>query len=128
MKHIGDVIWFCESWTDRIVCGVISNIILEKEYYEVEGNVYRFGGEKSFIGTCPVAFDNYWETEEEARFAITQRNKKRIEKYKSEIVTVQDLVNFPLINNFGSEEYTDYEAIQAYKERATELGFVLQEE
>ena len=128
MKHIGDVIWFCESWTDRIVCGVISNIILEKEYYEVEGNVYRFGDEKSFIGTCPVPFDNYWETEEEARFAITQRNKKRIEKYKSEIATVQDLVNFPLVNNFGCEEYTDYEAIQAYKERATELGFVLQEE
>lgn len=43
--------------------------------------------------------------------------------YKESIKTVEDLINFPLSHCFCGEEYTEYEVIAAYKERAKEFGF-----
>ena len=58
---------------------------------------------------------------------LLQRLKRKIKKivdgYKSEITDIASLVAFPLTHPFGAEEYTNYEAISAYKERAKELGF-----
>ena len=44
-----------------------------------------------------------------------------INKYKSEIKNLEDLLRFPLKHCFCGEEYTDYEALSAYKARVTEL-------
>lgn len=54
---------------------------------------------------------------------LKKENQKRVDNYKAEITDIASLVVFPLSHTFGAEEYTDYEAIRAYKERARELGF-----
>lgn len=46
--------------------------------------------------------------------------------YKAEITDLESLIAFPLEHNVGQcDEYTDYEAIRAYKERTAELGLVI---
>lgn len=62
-------------------------------------------------------------TKHEAIEAIKKANQKIVDDYKKEITDIASLVVFPLSHTFYAEEYTDYEAIRAYKERAKELGF-----
>ena len=42
-------------------------------------------------------------------------------KYKREIKNLNDLLQFPLHHCFCGDEYTDWEAVEAYKTRVKEL-------
>ena len=122
---INQKVWFKEScWTERIVCGFVSEITKpsDNENYmiEIKGKSYL---EDSFIGTTHRSPDNLFATKEEAIAAAKKENQKRVDNYKAEITDIASLVAFPLSHTFYAEEYTDYEAIRAYKERARELGF-----
>ena len=79
--------------------------------------------EDSFIGTTHQSPNNLFTTEEEAIAAVEEENRKIVDDYKAEIADIASLVAFPITHPFGMEEYTDYEAIRAYRERAKELGF-----
>lgn len=122
--EINQKVWFKESWTERIVCGFVNVIVKnpDNEGYiiEIKGASYL---EDSFIGITHQSPDNLFKTKEEAIAAVKKENQKRVDKYKTEITDVASLVAFPLSHPFGAEEYTNYEAIRAYKERAKELGF-----
>lgn len=121
---IGQKVWFKESWTERIVCGFVNEITKrsDNEDYiiEIKGKSYS---EDSFIGTTHQSPDNLFATKEEAIVAAKKESQKRVDDYKAEIADIASLVAFPLSHTFYAEEYTDYEAIRAYKERAKELGF-----
>lgn len=121
---INQKVWFKEHWTERIVCGFVSEITKrsDNEDYiiEIKGKSYS---EDSFIGTTHQSPNNLFVTKEEAIAVTKKANQKRVDNYKAEITDIASLVTFPLSHTFYAEEYTDYEAIKAYKERAKELGF-----
>lgn len=121
---INQKVWFKESWTERIVCGFVSEITRradnEEHIIKVKGKSYL---EDSFIGITHQLPDNLFATKEEAIAAAKQESQEWVDNYKAEITDIASLVAFPLSHTFYAEEYTDYEAIRAYKERAKELGF-----
>lgn len=129
MININDIkinqkVWFKETWTERIVCGFVSEIT---RHSDNEGHIIKVKGksylEDSFIGITHQSPDNLFVTKEEAIAAAKQESQDWVDDYKKEITDIASLVAFPLSHTFYAEEYTDYEAIRAYKERAKELGF-----
>lgn len=129
MININDIkinqkVWFKETWTERIVCGFVSEIT---RHSDNEGHIIKVKGksylEDSFIGITHQSPDNLFVTKEEAIAAAKQESQDWVDDYKNEITDIASLVAFPLSHTFYAEEYTDYEAIRAYKERAKELGF-----
>lgn len=125
---INQKVWFKESWTERIVCGFVSEITRradnEEHIIKIKGKSYL---EDSFIGITHQSPDNLFVTKEEAIAAAKQESQDWVDDYKKEITDIASLVAFPLSHTFYAEEYTDYEAIRAYKERAKELGFEIQD-
>lgn len=121
---INQKVWFKESWTERIVCGFVSEITRradnEEHIIKVKGKSYL---EDSFIGITHQLPDNLFATKEEAIAAAKKESQEWVDNYKAEITDIASLVAFPLSHTFYAEEYTDYEAIKAYRERAKELGF-----
>lgn len=121
---IGQKVWFKEHWTERIVCGFVTKVErhLSNENYivEINGSSHL---KDSFLGTTHQSPNNLFTTEEEAIAAVEEENQKIVDDYKTEITDIASLVAFPLLHPFGAEEYTNYEAIRAYKERTKELGF-----
>lgn len=131
MININDIkinqkVWFKESWTERIVCGFVSEITRhsdnEEHIIKVKGKSYL---EDSFIGITHQSPNNLFTTKEEAIAAAKKESQDWVDDYKKEITDIASLVAFPLSHTFYAEEYTDYEAIRAYRERAKELGFVI---
>lgn len=121
---INQKVWFKESWTERIVCGFVSEITRhsdnEEHIIKVKGKSYL---EDSFIGITHQLPNNLFTTKEEAIAAAKKESQDWVDDYKKEITDIASLVAFPLSHTFYAEEYTDYEAIRAYRERAKELGF-----
>lgn len=121
---INQKVWFKESWTERIVCGFVSEITRhsdnEEHIIKVKGKSYL---EDSFIGITHQSPNNLFTTKEEAIAAAKKESQDWVDDYKKEITDIASLVAFPLSHTFYAEEYTDYEAIRAYRERAKELGF-----
>jgi hypothetical protein len=120
---IGQKVWYQEHWSQMIVWGKVTNITKfdNNEYgIEVTGEFHEEG---SFVGTTTQPLDNLYATKYEAIEAIRKSRQAWVDTYKKEITDIASLVAFPLLHSFGAEEYTNYEAIRAYKERAKELGF-----
>lgn len=117
--EINQKVWFKESWTERIVCGFITGIERhlsnENHMIEIEGNPQC---KDSFIGATFRVPNDLFKTKEEAIAAV----EEEVDNYKAEITDVASLVAFPITHPFGN-----YEVIRAYKERAKELGFEIQD-
>lgn len=123
---IGDIAYFQEFWSGAIEkCKI-------KEISEQDGNVLAEvksiasvdrNGEKicDTYGTSTRLLDHLFATHQEA-FADADRNFANIKsKYLNEIKDLEDLLRFPMEHCFNGEEYTEYEAIAAYKQRVKEL-------
>lgn len=120
--EIGQKVWFQEHWSQMIVWGKVTEIKKpDNDDYviEVKGDVCD---NESAPGTTFQPLNNLFATKDDAIAAIEKENQKIVDCYKSEITDLASLVAFPLTHPFGTEEYTNYEAIRAYKERAKELG------
>ena len=120
---IGQKVWFKEYWSQMIVWGRVTEIKKpDNDDYviEVKGDVCD---NESAPGTTFQPLNNLFATKDDAIATIEKENQKIVDGYKSEITDIASLVAFPLTHPFGAEEYTNYEAISAYKERAKELGF-----
>lgn len=74
-------------------------------------------------GNSGIKTEDIFETYTEAFNERDKRTDNRIQSYLDRINSTNDLVKLPLLYNFGCEEYTYYEAIEAYKLKAKELGF-----
>ena len=120
---IGQKVWYQEHWSQMIVWGKVTKITKfdnNEDGIEVTGEFHEEG---SFVGTTTQPLNNLFATKYEAIQAIKKARQQIVDDYKAEITYIASLVAFPLSHPFGAEEYTNYEAIRAYKERARELGF-----
>ena len=116
---IGQKVWYQEYWSQMIVWGKVTKITKfdnNEDGIEVTGEVYE---KESAAGTTTQPLNNLFATKHEA----IEANQEWVDEYKKEITDIASLVAFPLSHTFYAEEYTDYEAIRAYRERAKELGF-----
>jgi uncharacterized protein YukE len=80
-------------------------------------------GEKTigFPGKTAGMIDRIYATAAEAYEAKYERYNSKVKEYCDSIHTLEDLLNFPVKHPFGSEEYTDDAAMEAYKIRCKEL-------
>lgn len=112
---IGDIVYCNTTYRTAEKCEITSEVktLFKTECYL---NVKSISG----IGSFQCNINNMFLTEEEAIQSYTEKNQKQLEEYKSNINSLEDLIRFAISNMYG-EEYTDYEAIQAVKERSKEL-------
>ena len=112
--NIGDRVWFEEYWTQRVLCGYVNSFSTEQRV--------KVTLDKN--STAYVKLENLYRNKDDCIKGIQEKNDKIVAEYKAEITDLESLIAFPLKHNIGHcEEYTDYEARRAYKERAAELGF-----
>ena len=112
----GMTVYVNSTWSVAEKCTILDYIENEsgtnKKFYKVHSSVHG--------GTFGATEDCIFATKEEACKAYLNASTQLINKYKSEIRNLEDLLRFPLKHCFCGE-YTDYEALSAYKARATEL-------
>ena len=87
MININDIkinqkVWFKETWTERIVCGFVSEIT---RHSDNEGHIIKVKGksylEDSFIGITHQSPDNLFATKEEAITAAKQESQDWVDDY-----------------------------------------------
>lgn len=118
---IGDEIWFEAAYLADLVKGEI------KEVYEtgvaVTWKEYEYGGVA--YGTSGVAFENAWNTLEEAKAVVTKREDEKKENYRSQIKSVDDLALFCFTHCVAhAEEHTDWKAREVAEEKFKEFGIL----
>lgn len=73
-------------------------------------------------GSNTIRLTKLYHTNEECLHAMKLKSEQTIQNYKSQIKTVEDLVEFMYNNCVAcAEEYTDWDARKAAAERAKEL-------
>lgn len=126
---IGDKVWFEEYWTQRVLYGYVEAFSTEQKIsvgqrVKVRGLKNNTAFDKN--STAYVKLENLYRSKNDCIKGIQEKNDKIVAEYKAEITDLESLIAFPLKHNVGQcEEYTDYEAIRAYKERAAELGLAI---
>ena len=126
--NAGDKIFVCEYWSQNIYQATVVKVYAENNtlyaqytydyLVDADGNEVTYG---IHGGTSAAKFDDIWFSAKEAYTEIAARRAKIVKTYCDEIVTVKDLLEFPLNHCLDGEEYTDYEAIEAYKIKVKEL-------
>lgn len=115
---IGDIVYVNSTYITAEECEITDIIKDPVDAIQVHS--------MSNYGTFYARIENIFNTKEEALEAAKSKSEKLVRKYMNEIKTLKDLLQFPLDHCFNGDEYTDYEAMEAYKRRATELtGLVL---
>ena len=124
----GDKIFVFENWSENLYQATVVKVYAENDTLYVKFTFdYIVDAEGNKVGydmhgiTSAAKFDDIWFSVKEAYTEIAARKAKVVKTYCDEIVTLKDLLEFPLNHCFDDEEYTDYEAIEAYKIRAKEL-------
>lgn len=118
---VGDIVYSIESWTEHIISCCVTNIKPGGIEYKKLASVDRDGKIYSSFGHAGAAWDNVFLS---AKDAYTARENKRVlntQRHLDSIKTVEDLISFPLYHCLNGEEYTDYDAVTAYKGKAKEL-------
>ena len=77
--------------------------------------------EYNCIGEYKAWTTECFATEDELRKYVKSRHDDSVKAYCSEIKSVEDLLMFPFKHAFNAEEYSNYEAAEAYVIRAKEL-------
>lgn len=115
---IGDKIWFQESWTERVIYGIVTKIL--------DKGVHLDGvrcDDNSFTGSSGAIWENMYKTKDDAIKSVREKDERQVAEYKAMMPDIKGLVQFALdYNTCRCEEYTDECAIRAYTERAKELG------
>ena len=123
----GDTAYVIAAWTDNIVkCRIEKKDEDESKgiiyWYEYMNDVDKDGNDTE------KAYGHYGSYENDlyksAKEAYTARENKHLERqsqFMAQIRNVEDLMRFPLDNCFCGEEYTDHDAVIAYKQRTKEL-------
>ena len=121
---IGDIVYVNGPWNVAEKCEITSEQGSRKN-----GDGFYSVHSLDLGGSFGAFTDNIFSTKEDAIAAHKRKSDENIAKYKEEIKNLNDLLKFPLDHCFCGEEYTDYDAIQAYKTKAFELtGIVLEED
>ncbi len=109
---IGDIVFVNSRYHVAEKCKV--------ENLNSEDNVYDVKSIDNF-GSFSTKEDKMFETKDRAFEAYEKKCAELIKSYKEGIKDLRDLLMFPLRHCFNGEEYTEFEARQAYILRVTEL-------
>ena len=126
MYKVGQEVYFQEYWSRMYVKGIISEInddILHVDaigYVDAKGDLISKFTPKYTISQ-EDADKRYFPTIKALNDFVIKRDREIVDSYKKSINTIEDFVKFPLKYCFCGEEYTDEQAIIAYKEKAKEL-------
>ena len=126
---IGDKVYFQEHWSQSYLRGTIIEITDNGircnncDFVSPEG--VKTG---RFVGETGAFAGQYFSTIRELLDYVERRNHAKVLEFKESIKNLNDLLAFPLKHCFCGEEYTDDDAVKAYKERAFELTGISIEE
>lgn len=113
----GATVYINGVWIKEEECEVLDCIENESRTGQ---NVYNVRSKN--YGMFFATEDSVFATKNEAHKASVEATDKLVQKYKMEIKTLKDLLEFPLHHCIsGGEEYTEWEAQRAYRLRANEL-------
>lgn len=114
---LGQLIWFEFPLSEKIKCGYIEEI--NEDSIKIHGILKR---DDSFLGSMYLTPKRCFITKEEAENFYYLEHKNIVDSYKNNIITLNDLINFPLKHCLAGED-VDFDALQAYIECASECGF-----
>lgn len=118
--NVGDKVWFESTWSG-VVSGVITEIRSEKDR-KTDKPVLWVMVESDELGNTGARLENCYASEDECLAAAEAESKALIKSYKESIKDINDLVSFMYNNTVSTaEEYTNWEARTAVKERVKEL-------
>lgn len=108
---IGKSVYYQEPWSRCIEIAKIIEII-DDTVVKLKCETY---------GTRNYPIDKLYTSVDELEKAIKEKFANDVQALKDSIKTIEDLLIFPLLHCLCGEEYTEHEAIHAYKAKAKEL-------
>lgn len=122
----GDIAYYYECWSNFIIKCEINEIKeVDGETIAKVKNIGAVDKEDNIIfnayGTSAKRASILHFSLEAAYKAYNDEFEKIKNEYMKEIKTIEDLVQFPLDHCLTGDEYIDYKAVAAYKEKAREL-------
>lgn len=123
-------VYFEEPWSGNIIKATVHEYHTDYMSISCVAVVDPDGNEmnKSY-GNCNQAAANLFASAQEAYTAKQEKFQAKVDKYCSQMITLADVLAFPIMHNVGAaEEYSDLAAQFAYKKRCKELypGIVFQ--
>lgn len=112
----GDTCFFLANWSGAVTRARISEIHDDAEPYA------RLSCQEPAPGDTCRHLDELFQTRKDAETAAVSASNSRRKAFESQIQTVEDLVRFDFEHCVcQAEEYTDWDAREAYKNRARSL-------
>lgn len=108
---IDQIVYYQEPWSGCIARAKIIEIINDT-VVKLKCGTY---------GTRNYPIDKLYISVDETKKAIEEKFANDVQALKDSIKTIEDLLMFPLLHCLCGEEYTEYEAIHAYKAKVKEL-------
>ena len=121
--QVGERVFFQEHWSRNFVEGTITELYDNggmrcNNCYFVNQDGVRTG---RLVGEVGALAGEYFKNVRSLMDFVETRDHARVKEMKDSIKNLNDLLAFPLDHCFCGEEYTDEDAIRAYKERTFEL-------
>ena len=112
--RVGQIAWFEEHWSGTPTKCKIETVS------ERTANIKALDGARGNYTNMPL--DRLFTTKQELLDAMHDKSNKHVASIKASIQTVEDLVRYMYDHVVANaEEYTDYDARRAVRERAREL-------
>ncbi len=119
---VGHIVYSEMSWSHNIIRAKVTEIRPEGVMFDLQCTVNENGQSiDREYGSAGATWDNLYPTAKAAYEGRKAKNDAQVAKFCKEIATIEDLVKFPLTHCINGEEYTDWQAVKAYKIRAKEL-------
>lgn len=117
----GNKVYYKAFWSGFRTAAIIQSVETDangKQYWRLQDTDGDIGETNRYPEDC-------YPTKEAYDIAIREKMQNEIKKYKNNMKTIEDMLNFALENvlSSGGCEYTNWTARKAFIERANELGF-----
>lgn len=113
----GETVYINSGWLTAEKCTVVE---LAPDKSSTGEDIYTVNSTVNHGTFCAVE-NCMFAVKKDAVDAARKERQKKTEIYMSGIRTLEDLIAFPMKHCFNGEEYTDEEAMEAYRIRAEEL-------
>lgn len=123
----GQPVFFIEKWSGSVTKAVVTGIHDDHAELKCLSVVDEDGSDIApACGSCGQVFEDLLSTAREAYAAKQEKFAAQVAAYRSQIRSLADLLAFGLSHRIAlSEEYTDFAAREAYRQRGAELYRVL---
>ena len=118
----GNTVFFKDKTSNLIKKGIAENLVFDsddRKYYDIRGTGDMM---KSFSGLKTLYSEDVFLSYENCLNSIRNTDDKIVKNYENEINNIHDLVKFVFEHPCSNaEQYTDYNAAQAARNKALEL-------